>query len=138
MRDLDEKNRSLSLKTLSRTASALGKRLHLENPETPVDYLAEDLEIDSIALGILAARAFPNGFDDAEDECELNESALIAITDDLRKEVFQCLCKAYGDEVALYLRMCQTQPNPDTDAEEFTVTPGNCRGLEYVMNGFQE
>ena len=45
-----------------------------ENPETPVDYLAEDLEIDPVALGVLAAKADPNGFEEFTDDYELREA----------------------------------------------------------------
>src|SRR4051794_12458933 len=38
-----------------------------ENPETPVDYLAEDLELDSVALGILAAAS---GLDSSAEACD--------------------------------------------------------------------
>lgn|GEM_PF-1169996 len=127
----------LRLVTLARIYQEFSGFKWDENPETEVDYLAEDLEIDSIALGILAAKAFPDGFNDAEGEYDLNQSALIAATDDLRAEIFQCLVKAYGDEVALYSRMCRTNSDTEIDGEDFTVTSGNCRALEYVMNSFQ-
>jgi hypothetical protein len=45
----------LHLVTLARIYQEFCGLAWEENPETPVDYLAEDLDMDSVALGILAA-----------------------------------------------------------------------------------
>jgi hypothetical protein len=111
-----------------------------ENPETPIDYLAENLELDALALGILGTQASPDAFDDAGDEYELREAALIAATEAQRKEIFDCLRKAYGGDIQLYSRMSQTNRSDDAenDGREFEVTGSNSVALNYVMNGFQQ
>jgi hypothetical protein len=106
-----------------------------ENPESGVDYLSEDLEIDPLALGILAAAACPDNFNDAGDEYELREAALVSATNAQRGEIFACLCAAYGDEIQLYSRMARTYPS-ERDGDEFDVTGGNCRSLQFVQDGF--
>jgi len=129
----------LRLVTLARIYEEFSGLAWDENPETPVGYLAEDLEIDSVALGILAARVLPEDLDDAREDYELREMALTAATNAQRKEIHACLCAAYGGEIALYSRMSRTHPTSDTDesdAEEFRVTAGNCQALEYVQNKF--
>jgi hypothetical protein len=113
-----------------------------ENPDTPIGYLVEILEIDPIALGIIAASAGTEHFD-IIDERELKESALIIATDLMCKEIFNCLKAAYGDEIKLYSRMWKTSRVADDDDEEddhvdeeFEVTGHNMRALNYVMQGF--
>jgi hypothetical protein len=110
-----------------------------ENPETPLNYLAENLEIDPIALGILAAKADPDNFEDLiEDDC-IQEAALLAVIDSQRQEIFECLRAAYGDERRLYSRLGHTRSLSAEDAEgdEFEVTGANSSALEYVRNGFR-
>jgi hypothetical protein len=110
-----------------------------ENPETPLNYLAENLEIDPIALGILAAKADPDNFEDLiEDDC-IQEAALLAVIDSQRQEIFECLRAAYGDEIRLYSRLWHTRSLSAEDAEgdEFEVTGANSSALEYVTNGFR-
>jgi hypothetical protein len=109
-----------------------------ENPETPLAVLAEKLEVDPVALGILAAPTNPDQLEDAVDYCELREAALAAVTDSQRPEIFQCLKAAFGGENQLYSRLWHTRPEQqDTEGEEFEVTGSNSVALEYVMNGFQ-
>lgn len=114
-----------------------------ESPESPIDYLAEDLEIDPVALGMLVVRSQPDFFNDVEDindEVELREMALTTVTNIQRTEIHACLCAAYGGEIELYSRMSRTYPHdaPDgNDGDEYSVTPGNCRALQYVQNGFK-
>lgn len=109
-----------------------------ENPETPLDALAEHLEVDPIALGILAAATNPDQLEDALDDCELREAALAAVTDSQRPEIFQCLKAACGGENQLYSRLWHTCPEQqDTEGEEFEVTGSNSLAYEYVINGFQ-
>ena len=109
-----------------------------EDPETPVDYPAEDLEIDPVALGILAARVNPDEFEEFSDDYELREAALLAATDSQRQEIFECLRAAYGDEFKLYSRLWHTNSplTEDTEGDEFEVTGANISALGYVMNGF--
>ena len=111
-----------------------------ENPDTPVDYLAEDLEIDPVALGVLAAKADPNGFEEFTDDYELREAALLAVTDSQRQEIFECLRAAYGDEFRLYSRLWHTRSlsaEENSEGDEFEVTGANSSALEYVRNGFR-
>ncbi len=112
-----------------------------ENPETPLDYLAEYLEINALALGILAAASDADEFNDAGDEYELREAALVAVTQGQRTEIFRCLKDAYGGEVQLYTRLWHTRSadaEEDSEDDEFEVTGSNSVALNYVMNGFQE
>jgi hypothetical protein len=111
-----------------------------ENPETDAHTLAEDLEIDPVALGILAAGTGKGEFDDAGDDYELCEAALLAVTDAMRDELFACLAKAYGDEIKLYSRMAQTNHTPyeDDDGDEFEVTGPNSTAYGFVTEGFRK
>ena len=111
-----------------------------EHPETPVDYLAEDLEIDPVALGILAAKAAPDEFEEFTDDYKLREAALLAVTNSQRQEIFECLTVAYGDEFRLYSRLWHTRslvPEENSEGDEFEVTGANSSALEYVRNGFR-
>lgn len=110
-----------------------------ENPETPLDYLAEDLEIDPVALGILAGRASPNGFEELTDDDSVLGAALLTVTDSQRAEIFDCLRKSYGDENKLYSRLWHTRSllaEKDSEEDEWQVTGPNCAALQYVSNGF--
>ncbi len=112
-----------------------------EDPETPLDYLAENLEINPLALGILAAKGKADQFDDALDECELREAALLAATRSQQGEIFECLKAAYGSDVKLYTRLWHTRSiasEKDSEGEEFAVAPANGAALNYVMNGFHK
>jgi hypothetical protein len=111
-----------------------------ENPDVPVDYLAEDLEIDSVALGILAAKADPNEFEEFTDDYKLREAALLAVTDSQRQEIFECLKAACRDEFRLYGRLWHTRSlsaEENSEGDEFEVTGSNSSALEYVRNGFR-
>jgi hypothetical protein len=107
-----------------------------ENPSTPISFLAEDLEIDSIALGILAARVPDWRFEEDEDEYQLRESALLAATGAQFAEIHACLCAAYGDEIMLFSRLMHTNM-ATSPLEEFEVTGSNASALQYVQNRFQ-
>lgn len=110
-----------------------------ENPGTPLSDLADELEIDPLALGILGAIAGPDAFDDEADDSELREIALSAATAKQRVEIFSCLCKAYGGAVQLYSRMSKTnqQAGEEDNGNEFEVTGSNGIAISYVMNGFR-
>lgn len=111
-----------------------------ENPGTPIDYLAEDLEIDPVALGVLAAKISPDNFDELTDEHELLNEALRIVTEFQRKEIFDCLSKAYGSDVQLYSRISRTKQSADDedDDEIFRETYSNSITLNFIMNGFQQ
>ena len=111
-----------------------------ENPETDAHTLAEDLEIDPVALGILAAASDKDDFDEASDDYELREAALLAVTDSMRSEIFACLAKAYGGEVQLCSRMAQTNhsPDEDDDGDEFEITGPNSTAYGFVTEGFRK
>ena len=111
-----------------------------ENPETPLDYLAENLEIDPVALGILAGKANPNDFEDLTEDDYLLGAALETVTDSQRQEIFECLRTAYGDNFRLYSRLWHTRSSlaeEDSEGDEFELTGANSRALEYVRNGFR-
>jgi hypothetical protein len=109
-----------------------------EDPDTNLVYLAEHLTIDPVALGILAASANAHSFENEIESFQLQESALLAVTDSLRCEIFDCLSEAYGGEVGLYSRMSKTDHSPDVedDDDEFDVTGPNQAAYLYVVNGF--
>lgn len=111
-----------------------------ENPEMPLTCLAEELEINPLALGILAASEGTRRFDDIFEEYDLEEVALDAVSQRLKLQIFNCLKATYGDEFKLYTRLWHTRPCDDEDSEdeEFIVTRQNCVALSYVINGFQE
>lgn len=111
-----------------------------EDPETPLDYLAEDLEIDPVALGILAGKADWNDFEELTEDNYLFGVALETVTNNQRQEVFECLRNAYGDEFRLYSRLWHTRSarvERDSEGDEFKLTGANSRALEYVRNGFR-
>ena len=109
-----------------------------KNPQTPLDELTESLEIDPVALGILAATAGLEQFDNAGDEYELLDLAVIAATDQLRRGIFECLTSAYGDEEILCQRMWLTRRalDPEHDDMEAGTDQPNAASLKYVRNGF--
>jgi hypothetical protein len=111
-----------------------------ENPGSSAHTLAEDLEIDPVALGILAGQLPDQYFDEATDEYELREAALIAVTDSMRPELFANLVNAYGSENKLYSRMAKTNHDPDEedDNDEFEVTGPNESAYNFVMSGFRK
>jgi hypothetical protein len=129
----------LRLVTLGRIYEEFCRLAWEENPETPLEYLAEFLEIDPVALGILASTGSTDDITDAIDEFGLRVAALQAATDSQRKVIFQCLEAAYGGPVKLFSRLWHTRADAaeaDDDLPEFEPVPGNCSALEYVQNGF--
>jgi hypothetical protein len=137
---LDITAAKLRLVTLARIYQEFSGLAWDENPETPPDYLAEDLELDPVALGILAGRADPNDFEDLTEDEYLLGAALLTVTDSQRQEIFECLRNAYGDEFRLYSRLWHTRSpiaDEDSEGDEWEVTGANGSALEYVTNGFQ-
>ena len=130
----------LRLVTLARIYQEFSGFAWDENPEPPLDYLAEDLEIDPVALGILAGKADPNDFEDLTEDDYLLGAALQTVTDSQRQEIFECLRTAYGDDFRLYSRLWHTRSalaERDSEGDEFELTGANSSALEYVRNGFQ-
>lgn len=91
-------------------------------------------------MGILAAIADPNTFEELSDDDSLLEAALLAVTDSQRHEIYECLKAAYGDEVRLYSRLWHTRSlssEENSEGDEFEVTGANASAFEYVRNGFR-
>ena len=112
-----------------------------EDQQTLLDYLAEHLGIDPVALGLLASAAGTQQFLEAADESELRKAALEAVTDSQRAGIFECLRTAYGSDVNLYTRLWHTRSaraERDSEGDEFEVNGANSAALDYVMNGFQK
>jgi hypothetical protein len=128
----------LRLVTLARIYQEFCGLAWEENVETPLDALAEDLEVDPVALGILAAPTNLAQLGEAGDEHKLLEAAIAAVTDSQRAEIFQCLKAAYGGKIQLYTRLWHTRyEREDAEGVEFEVTGTNSTAFEYVMNGFR-
>ena len=73
------------------------------------------------------------------EDYELQQAALTAVTDSQRKEIFECLKAAYGNEFKLYSRIWHTRSplaEEDTEGDEFEVTDANADALEYCQNRF--
>jgi hypothetical protein len=108
-----------------------------ENPDPPIRYLAEDLDIDPLSLGLLAA---PNMLDDDwkfEEAFQLEEIALIRATGALCPDILDCLRRVYGGKKSLYLRLCQTRSNHlESDAEDLAITDFNLDAYEFVSHGY--
>ncbi len=115
-----------------------------ETGERLVEVFADDLDLNDLALGVLAAKA--NEGETWEDvyDYEFREYALNTLIDSLRNELFECLRTAYGGEPFLYARMFKTinsseeVPEDEELLEEWDLTPQNARAFQYVMAGFRE
>lgn len=136
---LDATETSVRLVALARIYQEFSGLAWDENPETPLSDLAEDLEIDPLALGIIAGTTGSGSFDAAIDQYELYELTLLAATEEKRSEPFRCLCKAYDGEIGLYSRMSKTNQSTgdEDDEDEFDGTIHNADAFAYVKNGFQ-
>jgi hypothetical protein len=110
-----------------------------ENPGTTLSDLAEDLEINAIALGVIASRDPGFECDRIDDDGTLHEHVLAAVIDQLRPEIHCCLIEAYGGEGALYSRMAKTTENTESgnSFEEFSPTGPHVRAWSFVSNAFQ-
>ena len=112
-----------------------------EDADRELCLLAEDFEIDPIALGILASKLGDpddiRSFELAAGGCDLQESALVAVTNGLRGEIFHCLTGVYGNEAQLYSRLWHTRSEEDDfEDEEFEPTGRNSAAFIYVTNRF--
>jgi hypothetical protein len=118
-----------------------------EDPDRSLAMLAESLNIDRLSLGLLAAKAkyetdIEYHLHQSDDEYELYERALHAASAHLRKELFNCLRDAYGNDIKLYARLCETSCGLDpvgdeaTTRDAFEFTAENLQGYSFVTNGF--
>lgn len=138
----------LRLVTLARVYQEFCGLVWEETPDTPIEYLAEGLEIDPVALGILAALEDRTLFDEFVDDSELREAALTVVSDGQRTEIFHCLEAACGGSSKLYSRLWHTRSAEsgavdeedafDDDGAEFEGTSANSFGLNFVMSGFRD
>lgn len=125
-----------------------------ENPDWPIDFFVEHLDVDPLALGILAAKAACD-YEDFDDESDLREIALITVSDEMRHEIYEFLKKTYGGDMKLYSSMWRTcrpaqrekgddddvddedrEEDDEEDYDEFAVTGNNMSALNYVQQGF--
>lgn len=110
---------------------------------------AEELCLDKVSLGILAAQYAPQAQldeDFTDYEQSLEELALIEVTTHQRQEIHRCLCNAYGSSAQLYKRMYYTRTIDYEDDEEddedygrdehLEVTGLNVRAFCFVEHGF--
>lgn len=128
----------LRLATLARVYEEFCGHAWQENKETPIEWLVEGLDVDPVAVGILA-QFYGGHFADVSDDDELRQTALNAVKDGQRAEVYRCLRTAYGGDAQLYARLWHTSGLPaDTDeGSEFEATFTNAAAYAYVMSGFE-
>lgn len=126
----------LRLVTLARVYREFCMLAWDEGGELPLRYLAEHLDIDQTALGVLAAAGgIDPGFGGTEGD--LLEAAVEAVTRSQRREVFSCLKAAYGSDYDLYIRLLRTQTTEEgDDAGALEPTPNTCAAYDYVRGGF--
>jgi hypothetical protein len=105
--------------------------------DTEIIFLAEDLGIDRLALGLLAS---PHLAGDVyiEDDRELFERALTVASEAVRSETFECLRRAYGGEIGLYQRLCRTDDDRSEDyASDVDLSGNNMAAFEFIDRGGQ-
>jgi hypothetical protein len=102
--------------------------------ETPVSYLVEDLEINLLALGLMASSGLERGSELMGDEFALREAALTAAIETLKPGIFSCLLNAYGGAIGLYSRLSRTAGNLDKDDEagDGATVSGDCAALDFI------
>lgn len=109
-----------------------------EDPDMPISFLAEDLDIDRFALGLLAGPHLQDGDWRYVEEFEMFKAALTAAVESFRPEVFECLRRAYGGDTCLYQRLCRTRSDSDEhDYEDFDITGPNMDAYDFVKHGCQ-
>lgn len=107
-----------------------------ENAETEIILLAEDLDIDRVAVGLLASPYIESGGIFYEDEYDLREAALAVAVDAVRSETFECIRSAYGGQTGLYQRMSRTAGNEDLDDDSDLDADGNnLAAFEFTERG---
>lgn len=108
-----------------------------ENADLSLGQLSEELELDPLSLGILAARAKADVGQCDREDWEIRDSALAVMTNHLRLQVFDSLCAAYGSSHVLYSRLWHTRNaeanQPDS---EFELSAENRIAYLFVTNGF--
>jgi hypothetical protein len=104
-----------------------------EQSETPISYLVEDLEIDPLALGLIAGDYLAPG-SELGDPFSLRAAALEAAVKRLRPYVFACLLNAYGGSIDLYSRLSRTAANLDAndDSGDGATVTGDCAALDFI------
>ncbi len=104
--------------------------------EAPISFLAEDLYINPLALGLIASGYLEHGEDFLSDEYELHKAALSTATDVLKPEVFSCLISAYEGDIGLFRRMSRTIGNfdNDDDASDGATVSGDLDALSFIRS----
>jgi hypothetical protein len=142
---VEEAKSYLRLVALARIYEEFSTYMWDEKPDTPLSFLAENLEIHPIALGIIASRDPGFECDEIDDEGILHEHTLSAAINQLRSEIHSCLVEAYGSPKALYSRMAKTMERTDPEGtfesdeslEEFSPTEPHVRAWSFVSDAFQ-
>lgn len=109
-----------------------------EDPDTPILYMAEDLPIDSLSLGLLAAEHLDSDEWRFSESVDMLEAALTAVVDELEPGVQACLIEAYGGETGLYKRLCRTASNreeDEDDSEDFDPEGPNVNAYAFLKDG---
>jgi hypothetical protein len=105
-----------------------------------ISQIAEELWINPLALGVLAADAGVD-FESCADELELREACLDAASNLYRAELFKCLVSAYGGEENLYFRLSGMSQNASgdilADPRDSEPTGPNLDAYDFVKNGFK-
>jgi len=106
-----------------------------EQSEPPIQFLVEDLEIDPLALGLIAAHWLEPG-SEYLDEFSLRDAALTAAVEGLKPETFSCLLKAYGGPIGFYSRLSRTAGNLDEDDDngDGATVSGDCAAFDFIRN----
>lgn len=106
-----------------------------EQSEPPISYLVEDLEIDSLALGLIAGDYLAPG-SELGDPFSLRAAALEVAVERLKPEVFSCLLNAYGGPIELYSRLSRTSASVDAndDSGDGATVAGDCAALDFIRN----
>lgn len=106
-----------------------------EGDEMPIVFLAEGMEVDRLALGLLAAADRKVDWP-ALEGIDMYEEALRSAVDSLRPSVFECLRKAYRGDTGLYVRLSRTRSNdPEDDDNAFDLTGLNVDAYAFVRFG---
>lgn len=106
-----------------------------EQSETSISYLVEDLDIDPLSLGLIAADYLAPG-SELGDRFSLRGAALEAAVERLKPEVFACLLNSYGGTVEFYFRLSRTAGSlavNDDSGDGSTVT-GDYAALDFIRN----
>ena len=100
------------------------------------DWRDTELELDALALGLLAAEPLQGEVDSYSDEYELKNAAAIAVCETVMPEVVSCLRKAFGGTIGLYRRLSRMASN-DNEDDPFDDEPSgdNLAAFDYVDNG---